>query len=786
MMGEDRGDGQRQEEPAPGATSWVGRAMPRREDQALLRGQATYIANTRMDGMAYMAIARSPVAHARILKLDVTVAKAADGVIDVLSADDIAPVVDPMPVISREGADLAPVPVPLLAGEKVRFVGEPIAAVVAESRARALDALELIDVDYEPLPALLDPRMAADTGIVLHDGIGDNVILRWARSRGDVEEAFRSATIVGGRFHIPRLIASPLEGRACVASYDASADFLTLRCSAQDPHRPCRELEAVLRRPAGRTRALVPDVGGAFGSKGGLFPEYAVAAVAAMRLGRPVSWVEDRNENFTGSYHGRGIDADVELAVGADGRFLALRGRLLADLGAYLYPVSPVSPTCAGIMLTGTYDIPTASVEVLGIATNKAPIGPYRGAGRPESTFVIERLADMAARRLGMDPAEIRRRNLVDKAAFPYRNALGYTYDSGDYAAALSRVQECLPYADWRAVQSARRAEGRLLGIGLAVFTDRTGPGLWERASVSVRPSGAITAIIGASPHGQGHETTFAQIAADALGVSPADIEVRHGDSSEVNGMGTYGSRSVAVCGSALVEASEEVKEQAKRVISRVLEVDTRDLAWGDGRYYVKGSPEFGMTLLEAARAADAQDLPPDIPRTLEATSRFALPGLIFPFGAHAAVVEVDRETGMVRLLRLATVDDAGVLVNPLLAEGQVHGSVAQGIAAALWEEMSYDEEGQPLTTSFAEYGIPSAADLAGIEVSGEFQVTPSPFNPLGAKGIGESGTIGVPAAIANAVIDALAPFGIDHADLPYTPEKVWRLLRAADDQGAS
>jgi carbon-monoxide dehydrogenase large subunit len=753
--------------------------MRRREDEALLRGHATYVANMRLDGMAYMAIARSPLAHARILRVDVTAAKAADGVIDVLSAEDIATLTDPMPVVSREGAHLAPVPVPLLAREKVRFVGEPVAAVVAESQARALDALELIDVDYEPLPALVDPREAADAGTVLHDGIGDNVILRWARSQGDVGEAFRSATIVRGRFHIPRLIASPIEGRGCVAAYDASKDSLTLWCSAQDPHRPRRELESVLRRPAGRTRVLVPDVGGAFGGKGGLFPEYAVAAVAAMRLGRPVSWVEDRNENFIGSYHGRGIDADVELAVSADGRFLALSGRLLADLGAYLYPVSAVSPTCAGIMLTGTYDIPTASVEVLGIATNKAPIGPYRGAGRPESTFVIERLADMAARRLGMDPAEIRRRNLIDKAAFPYRNPLGYTYDSGDYAAALSRVQECLPYSGWRAIQSARRAEGRLIGIGLAVFADRTGPGLWERAKVSVRSSGTVAVTIGASPHGQGHETTFAQIAADALGVSPADVEVRHGDSSELDGMGTYGSRSVAVCGSALVEAAKEVKEQAKRAVSHVLEVDARDLVWGDGRFYVKGSPEFGMTLMQAAAAAaNAQDLPPDISRTLEATSRFALAGLVFPFGAHAAVVEVDPETGLVTLLRLATVDDAGLIVNPLLAEGQVHGSVAQGIAAALWEEMSYDEEGQPLTASFADYGIPSAADLATAEVSGEFQTTPSPLNPLGAKGVGESGTIGVPAAIGNAVIDALAPFGVDHADLPYTPEKVWRLLR--------
>jgi aerobic carbon-monoxide dehydrogenase large subunit len=786
MMRKDRGDGLQPEEPAPGASPWVGRGMRRREDQALLRGQASYVSNMRLDGMVYMAIARSPVAHARILKIDVTAAKAAVGVISVLSAKDIAPVVAPMPVTSREGADLAPVPVTLLAREKVRFVGEPVAAVVAESRARALDALELIDVDYEPLPALLDPREAAHTDIVLHDGIDDNVLLRWARSQGDAGEAFRSATVVRGRFCVPRLIASPLEGRGCVVSYDTSSDFLTLWCSAQDPHRPRRELETVLRRPAGRTRALVPDVGGAFGGKGGLFPEYAVAAVAAMRLGRPVSWVEDRNENFIGSYHGRGIDADVELAVRADGRFLALRGRLLADLGAYLYPVTAVSPTCAGIMLTGAYDIPTASVEVLGIATNKAPTGPYRGAGRPEAAFVIERLADMAARRLGMDPAEIRRRNLVDKAAFPYRNALGYTYDSGDYAAALSRVQERLPYADWRAVQSARRAEGRLIGIGLAVFVDRAGPGLWERAKISVRPSG-IVAVIGASPHGQGHETTFAQIVADALGVSPVDVEVRHGDSSELEGMGTYGSRSVPVCGSALVEAAEEVKEQAKRVVSSVLEVDTRDLVWADGRYQVAGSPEFGLTLMQAARAAaDAPALPPDTPRTLEATSRFTLPGLVFPFGAHAAVVEVDRETGMVSLLRLATVDDAGTLVNPLLAEGQVHGSVAQGIAAALWEEMSYDEEGQPLTASFAEYGIPSAADLASIEVSGEFQMTPSPFNHLGAKGIGESGTIGVPAAIANAVIDALASFGIEHADLPYTPEKVWRLLRAADEQGDS
>jgi carbon-monoxide dehydrogenase large subunit len=499
--------------------------------------------------------------------------------------------------------------------------------------------------------------------------------------------------------------------------------------------------------------------------------------------------VEDRSENFLGSYQGRGLDADAELAVGADGRFLALRARLLPDLGAYLYPVSSVSPTATAMTLTGPYDIPAASVEVMGIATNKVPTSPYRGAGRPESTFVIERLADMAARSLGMDPAEIRRRNFIPHDAFPYRNALGYTYDSGDYARALSRVQERLPYGDWRARQAAGRAEGRLIGIGLAAFIDRSGPGLWERAKVTVDPSGAMVASLGSSPHGQGHETTFAQIAADALGVTPDVVQVRHGDSAEVEGMGTYGSRSVTIGGSALVTAAEEVREQAKQVVAFALEVSPRDLVWAGGRWHVAGSPEYGMTLAQAAQAAQAaataRRLPPGVAGTLEASSRFSLPGPVFPFGAYAAVVEVDRQTGMVKPLCVAAVDDAGILVNPLLAEGQVHGSIAQGLAAALWEEMSYDAEGQPLTTTFADYGTPSAADLA-VDIRTEFQATASPFNPLGAKGVGESGALGVPAAVANAVMDALAPLGIEHADPPYTPAKIWRLLPAADHRGGA
>jgi aerobic carbon-monoxide dehydrogenase large subunit len=504
-----------------------------------------------------------------------------------------------------------------------------------------------------------------------------------------------------------------------------------------------------------------------------------------MRLGRPVKWTEARTENFLASYHGRGLDADVELGLDGDGRFLALRARLVADLGAYLTPVSSVPAVCAAMMLTGAYDIPAAEVEVVGVATNRVPTGPYRGAGRPEAVLVIERMVDMAARRLEMDPAELRRRNLVHADAFPYRTPLGYTYDSGDYAGALASVADALPYAGWRARQAAGRAEGRLIGIGLAAFVDRSGPGLWERAQVGVDPRGAVVARIGSSPHGQGHETTFAQIAADALGVVPDAVEVRHGDSADgPEGMGTYGSRSVAVGGSALVVAAEAVKEKARLIAAHTLEAAPEDLVWEAGRLHVTGSPERGMTLAEAAdAAADPGRLPAGMAPGLEAVGRFALPGPVFPFGAYAAVVALDAETGEVRLLRLATVDDAGTLVNPRLALGQVQGAVAQGMAAALWEEVSHGEDGQPQATTFLDYGVPGAAEVA-LDLEHRFRATPSPLNPLGAKGIGESGALGVPAAVANAVIDALAPVvGVAHTDPPYTPERVWRLLLGPDSR---
>ena len=757
---------------------WVGEGLRRREDPPLLQGKGCFVDDLRVEGMAHMAVLRSPLPHARIRSIDTTAARARAGVLAVLTAGDLMGTVDPMPVSSREGAEVAPAPVPLLAREKVRFVGEPVLAVVAESREVAEDTLGLVQVEYESLPPLLEPRLALESRIALHDHIAGNVLLRWARSSGDVEARFSAASlVVRARFHLPRLVAAPIEPRGCLAAYDPTTDLLTLWCSAQDPHRPLHELEMVLRRPAGRTRVVVPDVGGAFGSKGTLAPEYGLAALAAMRLHRPVKWGESRSENFLASYQGRGLDADVELALEGDGRFSALRARLLSDLGAYLYPVSSVSPTCTAMMLTGAYDIPAAAVEVVGVATNKAPTGPYRGAGRPEATLIMERLVDMAARALDMDPAELRRRNLVPSDAFPYRNALGYTYDSGDYRQALLSVQEMLPYAAWRARQAAGRAEGRLIGIGLATFVDRSGPGLWERTRLSVQPSGRVVAQLGSSPHGQGHETTFAQIAADRLGISPDEVVVLHGDSAVVpRGVGTFGSRSTTVGGSALVVALEKILEKMTRIASHLLEAAPEDIVRDGSRFAVRGAPSRSVAFQEVAAAAY---VPPRLPRGMEpglaATGSFALPGPVFPSGAYVAVVEVLRDTGEVRILRFVAVDDAGRVVNPFLAEAQVMGGIVQGLGEVFLEEAVYDEGGQLVTATFTDYALPRAVHAPPLVSA--FVETPSPSNPLGAKGIGEAGTIATPPAVVNAVVDALAPLGVRHVDLPLTQEKLWRIV---------
>ncbi len=763
---------------------WVGRPLLRREDEPLLRGQGRFVDDLPFDGQVQLLVVRSPFAHARLGPIDLEPASAMPGVLAVVAAGDLGDTLGALPLPVVEGAEVAPTPVRPLATGRVRYVGEPVVGIVAETRAQAEDAAALVAPEYEPLPVVTDPGAALEADPPLHEAAPGNRLLHWRRAGGDVTTAFETAAhVVRGRFTIPRLAAAPMEPRGCVAVYDAVQDTLTLWPSAQDPHRPLAQLAAVLGWPAGRLRVIVPDVGGAFGSKGALAPEHALAAWCAWRLVRPVKWVEDRAENFQAAYQGRGMEVEAELALSADGRFRGLRARLVADLGAYLYPTTVVPPITAGSLFTGPYDVPAAEVEIVGVATNKVPTGPYRGAGRPEAAFCIERLVDLAAAALGEDPVELRRRNLIPPDHFPHRTPLGLTYDSGDYGAMLDRACELLPYAAWRAEQARARAAGAVLGIGVASFVESAGHGLWERARVAVTPAGVIEVQTGASPHGQGHATTFAQVVADALGVDPGRVVVRHGDSADGPGVGTFASRSVAVGGSAIRLAAEEVRAIARRLAADLFEAAEGDLVWDGDRLAVAGSPGQSVSLGELARlAADPARRPAGVGGLqdgLAAESRSSLPGPVFPSGAYAAVVEVDRDTGLVRLHRLVAVDDSGTIVNPLLAEGQVVGAILQGAAAVLLEEVVYDEEGQLRTGTFLDYAIPTIGEI-GFELVTEFRPTPTPFTTLGAKGVGECGTIGAPAAIANAVIDALAPFGVRHLDPPYHSERVWTALRRA------
>jgi carbon-monoxide dehydrogenase large subunit len=580
---------------------------------------------------------------------------------------------------------------------------------------------------------MLEPGETIGGPFALHDQAPDNVLVRWRRSRGDVAGAFAAAAaVVRQRVRIPRLIAAPIEPRGAVAAYDESADLLTLWISAQDQHRQLSSLTHILRRDPDRLRIVVPDVGGAFGSKGVPAPETAAVALCAIELGRPVKWIESRTESSLATYQGRGADVEAELAVDPDGRMVGLRARYLSDLGAYLLPTTAVSGLTGARLLTGCYDIPAVDVESLGVVTTKVPTGPYRGAGRPEAAFVIERLVDLAAAKLSLDPVELRRLNVVAPDRFPYETPLGLTYDSGDYGGALDAVLALARVAEARAEQAAARAEGRLFGIGVALYVERVGPG-WETGSVTIEQDGRVVCRTGSSPHGQGHETTFAQIVAEELGVEPAAVEVRWGDSAEIPaGVGTFASRSVTVGGSALLLAARDVLAQL-----------------------------------------DAGASPP-----VSADARFELPGPAFSFGAYVAVVEIERETGQVRLHRIAAVDDCGRVVNPLLAEGQVLGATVQAIGECLYEQVGYDENGQPLAVNLYDYHLPTAFSVP--EIESELRQTPSPLNPLGAKGVGEGGSIGAPAAIANAVADALAPLGIDHLDPPFTPAQVWEALRSA------
>lgn len=773
-------------DPRSGPAPWIGQSMRARETLRPIRGLTHYVDDLALPGALHVAVVRSPIAHGRIRRIALDAARRAPGVAAVVTGADIAGRARGFPVNVQEGAAVTAVPHPMLAVDRVRYAGEPVVAVAAETPAAAVDAAALVQIEYDELPAVTDLRAALGGPVAVHDAAPDNALLRWRRTHGDVNGAIASAArVVRARFQIPRMVAAPMEPRGGAAMYDPGTDVLTVWCSAQDPHRPLAQLSHILKRPEHRLRIVVPDVGGAFGAKGSPAPEVAVAAVLAIDLRRPVKWMETRRENFLAAYQARGVDADVELALDADGRFLALRMRMLADLGAYMYPPTPTVPLTAAILVIGVYATPAADVELIGVATTKPPTGPYRGAGRPEAVFIIERMVDLAAREMGLDPVELRRRNFIAPEQFPYRTPLGWVYDSGRYALCLDRALDAVGYERWRREQTRARAEGRLLGIGVAAYVERAGTALWEGAALTVAPDGRVVVRMGSTPHGQGHETTFAQIAADALGVPPEVITVEHGDSAVVpRGVGTFGSRSITVGGSALWVAAQKVQTKATRIAAHLLEAAPEDLVREGDRYAVRGATARGVTFAEVAAAAyQPGRLPRDLEVGLDAAATFSLPGPVFPSGAYAAVVEVEPDTGAVRILALVAVDDAGRVVNPFLAEAQVVGAVAQGLGETLLEEAVFDEAGQPLTTTFGEYAMPRAANTP--PVHGEFVETLSPFNPLGAKGVGEAGAIGAPPALANAVMDALSSFGIRHLDLPLAPEKIWRAIREAADRAA-
>jgi carbon-monoxide dehydrogenase large subunit len=729
----------------------IGAPLTRREDARVLRGQTCYVDDIERPRLEHVAFVRSPHAHAAI-----TAIRAPDRV-EMITAADLGELVRPFPVPPLDGAEFAPEPHPVLAGEEVRYVGQPVAAVIAPSRALAEDASELVEVDYQPLEAVLDPRES------------DLALMRWSRSSGEVEDAFaQAAHRISGSYALPRLVAAPIETRGCVAEYDPGRELLTVWCSAQDPHRPRAQLAHILGRAEDTIRVIVPDVGGAFGGKGVIAPEIAAVAAAAIKLDRPLKWTEDRLENFLAAYQGRGIEGDIELALDRDGRMLALRARLWADLGAYLYPTTAIPPHTMAMLITGCYKIPAAEVELVGARTHKVPTGPYRGAGRPDAAYLLECLVDDAARALAIDRIELRRRNLI--TSFPHRTPLGYTYDSGDYERCLELAVE-LGFSPGEPRKQVEVTPGdRVRGTGIGMYVERAG-GQWEGAEIELEPSGRVVIASSASPHGQGHETTFAQIAAERLGVEMERIVMRFGDSATVpRGVGTFGSRSVAMAGSAIVVAIDKLISRARPLAAHLLEADVTAVRLEDGRF-VAG--ERGVDWEELARAAYRHErLPPGAEIGLSAAARFHSEP-VFSAGAHAAMVEIERSTGRLRVLKLAAVDDSGTVINPLLTHGQVLGGAVQALGECLVEEAIYDDSGQMRSASFLDYSLLTAAEIPPITTGAVS--SPSPLNPLGAKGAGEGGAVGTLPAVANAVSDALGGL---HVDPPFTEEKLWRALR--------
>ena len=760
----------------------VGKRIRRQEDPRLITGTATYVDDIKMPGMHHACILRSPHGAAKIRSINIKPAQDLPGVAAVFTGKDVEGV-GPVPC----GASLPGLRVPphsILAKDRVYFIGHPVAVVVATDRYIAADALDLIEVDYEPLQAVTDPEKAIAAGApAVHPEWPDNTAFLYHQEGGDPEKAFKEAeVVVKQRITSQRLIPTAMETRGVVAEYRSAEKNLTLYSSTQIPHLLRTLVAQMLGVAENHMRVITPEVGGGFGSKLNVYAEEALMGFVAMKIGKPVKWIESRRENFQCTIHGRGHVDYYEVAAKRDGTVLGLRLKLIQDLGAYHQLLTPAIPTLSVLMMPGLYKFRNVTADIVGVFTNCVPTDAYRGAGRPEATHGIERMMDLLAAELKMDPAELRLKNFIGNDEFPYQTATGLSYDSGDYAAPLKKALDLVDYPKLRQEQKQAKASGRLLGIGISTYGEicafgpspATPAGGWESATVKIEPSGKVTVMTGTSPHGQGEETTFAQITADELGVPIDDVIVVHGDTAVVQyGIGTFGSRGTAVGGPAVYYAIQELKKKIKKFGEMLLE--STDITVTGGQC-VDNRTGKSVSLAQIAGASyRAMKLPPNTEPGMVATYFWEPPNFAFPFGAHIVVSEVDRDTGHVEIKRYIAVDDCGNIINPLLVDGQVHGGVVQGLGQALYEQAVYDDDGQLITGELMDYAIPKASMIPWIESS--HTTTPSPVNPLGVKGVGEAGTIGCSPAVVNSVVDALSHLGVRHIDMPMTPEKLWNLV---------
>ncbi len=783
------------------STRVFGSAIKRREDPRLITGEAKYLDDIQLPGMVYAAILRSSYAHAKINSINTKKAAKVPGVIAVFTGQDFKDL-PPLPCAWQAGGVKNNVNMPrVLEIDRVTFTGAGVAVVVAENRYIAEDALSLIEVDYAPLPAVVDAEKATQPGAPqLHENAPNNICFDWScGSHEAVGRALGEAeVVVKQRVINQRLIPTPIDSRGAIAQYLPASEEYTIWMTSQCPHIMRLLMTAfVFGIPENKMRVISPQIGGGFGTKISLYPEYCLMAALAKKLGRPVKWMETRRENYVATSHGRDHITDIEVGAKRDGTITALKVKTHANLGGILATIGPGTPTTLyARILSGAYKIPNLCCQVFGVYTNTSMVDTYRGAGRPEATYVVERAVDLVARELNMDPVEVRRKNFIAPQDFPYEPAnnmlRGLKYDSGDYMKTLSKALEMVNYEGFRHEQAEAHQQGRYLGLGLSSYVEICGvapsawvglpgegwgAGLWESANVRVHLTGKVVVTTGSQPQGQGHETTMAQIAADELGIPVEDVLVQHSDTLGTPfGYGTYGSRSAAVGGVAVHKSVQRIKEKACRLAAHMLEAAPDDMVYEGGKVYVKGSPDKAKTIQEiAAAAALGYSLPPGMEPFLDDIAYYDPPNCTYPFGTHICIVEVDKDTGQVQLKRYVAVDDCGKVINPMIVDGQLHGGIAQGVGQALWEGAVYDENGQLITGTMMDYALPKADFLPSFETART--ETPSPVNPLGVKGIGEAGTIASTAAVVNAVMDALAPFGIKHVDMPLTPERVWRAI---------